>query len=238
MTSIGGSAFQGCSGLTEIQSLPTTPPSCETGAFNNVSKFDCTVKVPEESISAYNAANGWKEFWNIVALVGEGGGDNPPTPEPKTCATPTITLQGGKIVVTTSTEGAECSTSITTNDVLSSKASEIELSGVYTITAYASKTGLWNSETATATLVWANPTMEGTGIMSMEMKKALLLRSNGNSIIVEGLEEGEMLELYTINGMMLDKVVSSGTSTTLGNGLLKHQTYIIKAGNRSIKFQF
>ncbi|MBQ0049627.1 MAG: leucine-rich repeat domain-containing protein, partial [Bacteroidales bacterium] len=225
-------AFAGCNGLTEIQSLATNPPSCGSAAFENVGKFECIVKVPEESIEAYKAANEWKDFWNIVALGNEGGGDNPGG-EPEKCATPTIALQDGKIVVTTTTKDAKCSTSVTSTDIQSTEATEIELSGVYTITAYASKAGMWNSETATATLVWANPTIGGTGVMSMKMKKALLLRSNGYTITVDGLEEGEMLELYNVNGMMLDKVTCSGTSATLGNGLQKHQIYIIKAGDRS-----
>lgn len=85
---------------------------------------------------------------------------------------------------------------------------------------------------------WNIVAIDETGITSIEMKKALLLHSNGNTITVDGLEDGEILELYNVNGMMLDKVTSSGTSVTLGNGLQKHQIYIIKAGDRSIKYKF
>ncbi len=237
VTSIGKEAFSGCSALKEIVSLPTTPPYCRTDAFINVSKIECVVKVPEESIAAYNAATAWKDFWNIVALGSEGGGDNPGG-DPDKCATPTIALQDGKIVVATTTEGAECNTSVASVDIQSTKANEISLSGVYTITTYASKSGLWNSESVTATLVWANPTLEGDGIMNMQMKKALLLRSVSGAIVVEGLDEGEVLELYNVSGMLLDKVKAAASTETLGRALQKGQTYIVKAGDRSVKYQF
>lgn len=261
VTSIGSKAFNECSGLTsvtisnsvsitnnvfsldeslkEVKCLSTTPPKCNSSTFAGSSITGCVIKVPKEAIPTYKTAEGWKDFWNIIALDSEGeGGNENPGGEPEKCVMPTISLQDGKIIVNTTTEGAECYTTIASADILSTKSTEIDLTGVYTITAYAMKTGTFNSETAKATLVWANPTMETTNILNMEMKKALLLYSKSNSIIVEGLDEGEKLELYDINGKMLDKVTSSGTSATLGSSLQKHQSYIIKAGNHSVKFQF
>ena len=74
--------------------------------------------------------------------------------------------------------------------------------------------------------------------MNMQMQKALLLRSVGNVIAVEGLDEGESLELYDVSGMLLDKVKATASTETLGRALQKDQTYIIKVGDRSVKYQF
>lgn len=189
------------------------------------------MKVPDESIAAYKTATVWKEFQKIVTLSGD----------PDKCATPTIALQNGKIVVITATEGAECNTSITTDDVQSTKANEISLSGIYTITTYATKKGLLNSETATAVLVWTNPSIGEdleTQVLSMDTRKTLLLRSDGNHIVVCGTETDELLELYSINGIALDKAKADGNDPRLGNALQKGQTYIIKVGDRSVKYRF
>ncbi len=237
VTSIGYEAFADCLILKEIISLAITPPECSSYTFRGVSVIDCIVKVPEESIDAYKAADVWKNFWNIVALGSDvEGGDDDPISE--TCAVPTISLQNGKLVITTATQGATCTTSITSADFLTTNESTIELTGLYTITSYAAKSGLWNSKTATATLVWTNPTIESTGIMSMPMKKALLLRSAGSSIIVDGLEREEALSLYTVDGMLLDKATANSESATLGSSLQKGNIYIIKVGDRSVKFKF
>ena len=230
VTSIGSGAFSGCSALKEIVSLPTTPPSCNTNTFNNVPKIDCVVKVPEESIAAYKTAIVWKDFRNIDALSGD----------PDKCATPTIALQNGKVIASTTTEGAECEISITSEDFTTAKG-EVTLSGVYTITAYATKTGLLDSEAATAVLVWVNPSLYDDlddSVLSMEARKALLLRGNGDHIVACGTEAGEVLELYSLDGLALDKVRADGEETRLGNALQKGQTYIVRAGDRSVKFRF
>lgn len=53
--------------LKEIQYFATIPPSCGEGAFRHVSNA-CVLKVPEGDIEAYKAADGWKDFLNVVAL--------------------------------------------------------------------------------------------------------------------------------------------------------------------------
>ena len=69
-TSIGEYAFYNCSGLTAIHCLSSTPPTISTssyrGAFNNDSYSKATLYVPYGSLEAYKAADGWKEFQNII----------------------------------------------------------------------------------------------------------------------------------------------------------------------------
>lgn len=55
--------------MTKIESLAETPPSCETYAFYNVDKSKCVLTVPANSVEAYKAAEGWKEFYSIVAGI-------------------------------------------------------------------------------------------------------------------------------------------------------------------------
>ena len=78
VTSIGEDAFYNCSGLTSVTSLSTTPPTCGTSVFGNVSVGNITLEVPAESVSMYQSADTWKDFGTIEGIVVEesGGSDN------------------------------------------------------------------------------------------------------------------------------------------------------------------
>ena len=68
VTSIGNWAFAYCGGLTSITCTAVTPPTCEgTSVFRSVNK-SIPVYVPAESVAAYQAADVWKEFLNILPI--------------------------------------------------------------------------------------------------------------------------------------------------------------------------
>ncbi|MFA7081604.1 MAG: leucine-rich repeat domain-containing protein [Bacteroidales bacterium] len=58
------SAFGGCTGLTSITCLATTPPSLSFDVFILVNK-SIPLYVPEASVALYQAADGWRDFYNI-----------------------------------------------------------------------------------------------------------------------------------------------------------------------------
>jgi len=58
--------FAGCSGLSCIVNLRTTPQSFGYACFDGVNKATCCVYVPEGSIELYKEKEGWKEFVNII----------------------------------------------------------------------------------------------------------------------------------------------------------------------------
>ena len=65
MTKLGGSTFEDCNRLGSIICEATTPPDCSSRCFYNVKK-SIPVCVPVGSVEEYKAANGWKEFTNII----------------------------------------------------------------------------------------------------------------------------------------------------------------------------
>ena len=69
---IGGSAFHNCSSLIDVYCKPTTPPAIEIDVeYNAWNAFDGNadsrkIYVPAESVDAYKAAEGWKDYADYI----------------------------------------------------------------------------------------------------------------------------------------------------------------------------
>ena len=72
VTNIGMVAFSFCSKLNSIHACSISPINLNSsiGVFNNINKYTCTLYVPYGSKSAYQTANQWKDFKNIVEMPG------------------------------------------------------------------------------------------------------------------------------------------------------------------------
>ena len=76
VTSIGRSAFNGCTCLTNVTCFAFSPPtinSSSSDAFSSDVTSQATLFVPRESVTAYQAANNWKDFSQIVGINGLDG---------------------------------------------------------------------------------------------------------------------------------------------------------------------
>ena len=71
LTNIPYRAFYYCIGLEKIIVLAKNPPACGGKVFDNVDKRNCELIVPQESLEAYKAADTWKDFYNIIAGIGQ-----------------------------------------------------------------------------------------------------------------------------------------------------------------------
>ena len=153
---IGDNAFEGCTSLDSIVCYAVTPPSCGPNTFLNVPKSTCFIEVPDESLSAYQEAEYWKEFNIVVISTGT-----------VKCATPTITYTDGKIKLQCETEGATyyCSIAPAGNPsgFFAVPTGEATLSKQYVITAYAIAQGYRRSESATLTFTVADGDLNGDG---------------------------------------------------------------------------
>lgn len=71
VSSIGWRAFYYCSKMKELNCEATTPPTCtDSGVFEGIKKDSCTLYVPKESLSAYQIADQWKDFYLINDVAG------------------------------------------------------------------------------------------------------------------------------------------------------------------------
>lgn len=66
VTTIGNSAFAGCTSLNAIDCAATVPPTLGTSVFEEDLYGICALHVPSESITAYQAAEVWKKF--VISL--------------------------------------------------------------------------------------------------------------------------------------------------------------------------
>ena len=74
VTSIGDYAFYVCKNLKKLISYAEVPPVCGSRVFSGVNTQECTLQVPEKSISAYRQADQWKEFSLIEDVLTAIGG--------------------------------------------------------------------------------------------------------------------------------------------------------------------
>lgn len=68
LKSIGMMALYGCSNVTSVTSLAIVPPATFDNAFEDVVE-KAALYVPEASIAAYKAADGWKTFKTVSATT-------------------------------------------------------------------------------------------------------------------------------------------------------------------------
>lgn len=62
---IGKEAFSDCASVTEITCKAAVPPSCGSQALDDINKWACTLYVPQGSLTSYQVADQWKEFFFI-----------------------------------------------------------------------------------------------------------------------------------------------------------------------------
>ncbi len=70
--SIGKFVFYSCPAIIKLTTRCTIPPVCENSALSGINKENCTLYVPQNSLSAYKVSDQWKEFFNIEGFENTG----------------------------------------------------------------------------------------------------------------------------------------------------------------------
>ena len=226
---IGSQAFASCKELTDVYCHAENVPNTQNDAFQDSYTEYATLHVPATSVNAYRQAEPWKNFKEVVSLSGD-------TPETPKCATPSISYQNGELSFGCTTEGVEFISEITDSDIKKYYSNKVQLTATYHISVYATKSGYDNSDVATATLCWIDkePVINVTSI-SQVPAQAVLIQSEGGVLTIQGLDDGQQVRVYGIDGTQAGAAVSRNGQATVGTNLKAGSVVIIKIGDRSVK---
>lgn len=77
-----------------------------------------------------------------------------------------------------------------------------------------------------------------TGISQVETSDdiSMLTQVMGNELVISGTAEGQIVAVLSVSGAMLQQAVTTHSSTHLYIGNLTSGVYILKVGNKAIKF--
>lgn len=198
--------------LETVTCYASKVPSTDKDAFKDAFIEYTTLVVPESAIEAYKTTAPWSSFGTIKTIEGTG------ELETKKCAEPAISYSNGELVFAIETEGAEVVSEITCDDIKKHYDARVSLTGTYTITAYATKSGYDDSEKVTATLVWASASLNGeTNKVNAMYADAtpLLVSQRGGIVTVSGMETGKTITAYTIDGKKVATATADGNGATI-----------------------
>jgi hypothetical protein len=69
VTAIDFVAFRDCSKLSTVTNRRSEPQNINNNVFHDTNiSSSCTLRVPAGAVTAYRAAEGWKEFKDIVEI--------------------------------------------------------------------------------------------------------------------------------------------------------------------------
>ena len=141
VTSIGSDAFSGCSGLKHLYSFAQNVPQAGDAFKEGVAFSLATLHVHAESMFSYNAADGWSNFINIVALTDQEISDlDPATIDAQISIAEATVCCGGKITIPVQFNsglafgGLQCEVVLPAGVTLNKVTKTERLSGAFTLT--------------------------------------------------------------------------------------------------------
>jgi hypothetical protein len=249
VAAIGRNAFTYCGSLTEVISLNPQPLDIESSVFSYVDKATCTLKVPVGSASLYRAAEGWKEFANIVE---QSSFDVVRVDTVYVEVTDTVYT---KLVDTVRVEVTDTIYVEVVDTVFAEVVDTVYVEVVDTVFVEVIDT----VRVEVVDTVFVHDTIYLTDTVCPDKPKPTAVVTNEQALVklypnpvVNGelkIENGEWgsgtfstfnsqlsIEIYSLSGALVAKVPTAGGRTTVNVSALPSGTYIVKAGQHVGKF--
>ena len=229
VTRIGNYAFNGCSGMIDVFCYAEKVPSTGNNVFSDSSIETATLHVSRTALDKYRVTLPWSNFGKIMSIDGY-------TPEPMKCATPTIAYQNGQLIFQCETENVEFVSEITDTDIKKNFTAIVNLTATYDISVYASKAGYENSDTIQAALCWINqePEKKGVGIIDVNALP-VLIQTQGGTFTIQGTAEGTPIAIYDTNGKEYGYTTSEKERTNIATSLRPGSVAVVKIGEKAVK---
>lgn len=218
---LGQGSFYRCDNIKTVRFLGKVPKINESSLINTASLY-----VPKDYLQDYKKAIGNK-YPKIYAWTGDA--------EHPLCEVPSIAYSDGNLLFACNTPGAQVHYSVSSADIVTDALADdgqVSLVAAYDISAYATAEHYEKSDSEYATIYWL-PTNDGssTGIKQTETR-GIMVSSHGNVISVNGLDEGETISLYTIDGKLIGNAKASGG---MASCTVTEPIVVVKIGELSIK---
>ncbi len=250
ITELGDRCFENCSNLIKVDCNWTTFDGVNIYKYYNNQYHSYTYKtftgiysearlhVPQGTREMYAAAEPWKNSFKTIIEKDAGEEEKP---EAKICATPTINYNNKELTFDSETEGAEYHYTITDSDIKAadtySQDGKVSLTATYYISVWASAEGYTNSKKATATLYFIDAALQDeTDITEINANRGIMVTSENGILTVSGLDEGEVVEAYSLQGMKLTQAKANSNSVRMQINETQKMV-ILKIGNESLKVQ-
>ena len=218
---LGQGSFYHCYNIKTVRFLGKVPKINESDLVKTASLY-----VPKDYLQDYKKAIGNK-YPKIYAWTGDA--------EHPLCEVPSIAYSDGNLLFACNTPGAQVHYSVSSADIVTDALADdgqVSLVAAYDISAYATAEHYEKSDSEYATIYWL-PTNDGssTGIKQTETR-GIMVSSHGNVISVNGLDEGEAISLYTIDGKLIGSAKASGG---MASCTVTEPVVVVKIGELSIK---
>ena len=245
VTTIGSGAFQYCSQLSSITTYNPIPINISgeehKDVFLEVKINSCVLYVPSGSKSAYQSADQWKDFTNIVEMPNQvpvaNAGFDQSWPEGST-----VSLDGSassdpdsNILTYKWTAPSVITLSSTTASKPTFTAPEIKNDTILIFSLIVND-GFVNSESSTVKVSVKNVIKTGYEILGMNGLKIFPNPSNG-IFKIEGLplNQKNKISVSTIDGKLIQKKIGNSTSETIDISNQVSGTYLLHVNTQTFK---
>ena len=230
---IGEQTFANCPELADVYCLAEQMPSTKSNAFEGSYIEYATLHVPATAYYSYKSSAPWMNFKNIVTLNGE----EPVEPVVRKCERPTISYVDGQLSFDCATEDVGYVTDITDADIKRHYEATVSLTATYHISVYATKQGYENSDVASATLCWIDqePAKEGVDNVAEILARAILIKSEGGRLTVEGANDHQTVSVYGADGTLVGQGISRRGVVTIGTNLPDGSVAVVRIGDKAVK---
>lgn len=227
---LGQAAFGNCPDLTKVYCYAeTVPRQTEWSVFEGSYVEYATLYVPENSLEDYKANSIWNKFKEILPISSQ---------TIQKCETPKILFYDSTIHFISETDDVEFISEITDADINKFYVSDIPLTATYIISVYATKTGYENSDIAKATLCWVDAEPKSEGIensIAQISARPIMIQYMDGAIKVTGADDGQLVNVYTLDGTFVGKSISKDGNANINTGLQRSNILLVKVGSKTVK---
>ena len=212
LTKVGFRSFRNCQAMKSITVQNSDVPNAEEQSFTN---YNATLYVPASSVALYKAHEIWGKFSQIMPIVedlyltiiqSEGGRVKMPVTKGTSYAM-VIEAENGWMINTVTYDGQDVTEQV--------------------------KDGAYTTPTMNASATLRIAFESVTNVHDAYASENVKVYGQGNDIVVTNVEPGDIINVYTTNGILVNSHVADSNKVSIS--VSSNAAYIVKAGGKTLK---